>query len=58
MGAPHLQRTETYSMKDRGNWVQNYTGGKVYPLAPRPEGIKIQDIAAALSKVCRYSGHC
>ena len=45
-------------MKDRGNWVQNYTGGKVYPLAPRPEGIKIQDIAAALSKVCRYSGHC
>ena len=41
-----------------GNWLQTYTGVPFYPLDPRPEDINIEDIAHALSNVCRYGGHC
>jgi len=40
-----------------GGWMQVYTGGKFYPLDPRPEEIFIEDIAHALSLLCRYVGH-
>jgi len=46
-------QTERY-----GNWLQTYTGIPFYPLDPRPEDINIEDIAHALSNVCRYGGHC
>lgn len=39
-------------------WMQTYTGRKVHPFRPDPESIDIRDIAASLSKMCRYSGHC
>lgn len=42
----------------KGDWLQTYTGAAFYPLDPRPEEIRIEDIAAALSKLCRYGGHC
>lgn len=42
----------------RGDWMQTYTGGMLYPLDPRPEEIRIEDISAALSKLCRYGGQC
>lgn len=46
-------------MQDRkGGWIQTYTGGKFWPLDPRPEEVKIEDIAHALSMLCRYGGHC
>jgi uncharacterized protein len=41
-----------------GNWIQTYTGLKIYPLDPRPEEICIEDIAHALSNICRFTGHC
>lgn len=41
----------------RGNWMQTYTGEKFYPLDPRPEEVNEQDIAHALSLICRYGGH-
>lgn len=41
-----------------GNWMQTAGGRKFWPLDPRPEEIDITDIAAALSKLCRYNGHC
>lgn len=41
-----------------GDWMQTYTGRQFWPLDPRPEDIEIADIAAALSKLCRYGGHC
>lgn len=44
--------------KRRGDWMQTYTGLEFYPLDPRVEDIRIDDIASALSKACRYSGHC
>lgn len=38
-------------------WVQTYTG-IAYPfLEPHPDYIDIEDIAQALSKQCRFSGH-
>ena len=40
------------------SWIQTYTGKKFYPLNPRIEDIDIEDIAHALSMVCRYTGHC
>lgn len=41
-----------------GDWMQTASGRQFWPLDPRPEEIYIEDIAAALSKLCRYGGHC
>lgn len=41
----------------RGDWMQTYTGGRFYPIDPRPEDIDPADIAHALSLLCRYGGH-
>jgi hypothetical protein len=42
----------------KGDWMQTASGGIFYPMDPRPEEIKIGDIAHALSMNCRYGGHC
>ena len=45
-------------MTDRnGDWMQTFRGGRFYPLDPRPEDIYAEDIAHALSMLCRYGGH-
>jgi hypothetical protein len=41
-----------------GGWMQTLSGLKFWPRAPRVEDIRIEDIAGALSKMCRYGGHC
>lgn len=41
-----------------GNWLRTYTGKRFYPLDPRIEEIDIEDIAHALSMLCRFGGHC
>jgi hypothetical protein len=43
---------------DRGDWIQTWGGGLFYPLDPQPEEIHIEDIAHALSLICRFNGHC
>lgn len=40
----------------KGDWMQTRSGGQVWPMDPRPEEIHIEDIAGALSKLCRYGG--
>lgn len=40
-----------------GDWIQTYQGGQMYPLDPDPAEIDIQDIAHALSNLCRFNGH-
>jgi len=40
-----------------GDWIQTFSGVEFYPLDPRPDEIRIEDIAHALSMQCRYSGH-
>lgn len=39
-----------------GEWMQVASGGKFFPLDPRPEEIHIDDIANALALTCRYGG--
>ncbi len=41
----------------RGDWMQTYSGRRFYPLDPRPDQIDAEDIAHALSLLCRYGGH-
>lgn len=40
-----------------GSWIQTFTGRRFWPLDPRPEDVAIEDIAHALSLLCRYNGH-
>lgn len=41
----------------RGDWLQSWSIGQLWPLDMRPEDIRIADIGNALSKLCRFSGH-
>jgi hypothetical protein len=41
----------------RGDWMQTYSGRQFWPLDPRPDEVAIEDIAHALSMLCRYGGH-
>lgn len=41
----------------RGDWMQTHMGRRFYPLDPRANEIDPQDIAHALSLLCRYGGH-
>lgn len=51
-------RLERPSRAALDSWMQTATGRKFWPFAPMPSDIHIEDIAAALSKLCRYGGHC
>jgi hypothetical protein len=37
--------------------MQTYSGGQFWPLEPRVEDVHITDIAHAIGKLCRFSGH-
>lgn len=41
-----------------GSWMMTYTGRPFYPYDLRPDDFHIEDIAHALSMLCRYGGHC
>lgn len=45
-------------MTRKGDWLQTYTGRQFWPLDPRPDDVHIEDIAHALSMLCRFGGHC
>lgn len=40
------------------DWIQTYTGRRFYPFESNYEDVYIEDIAHALSLVCRFGGHC
>lgn len=42
-------------MKDA--WIQTFSGKAFFPFDPRPDQIDIEDIAHALSNICRFTGH-
>lgn len=39
-------------------WIQTFTGKQFFWRSPRVEDINIEDIAHALSMLCRFNGHC
>lgn len=40
------------------DWIQTYTGGMFHPMNPRADELRLADISAGLSKVCRFAGQC
>ncbi len=44
-------------MNDRGGWIQTSHGRQFWPMDPRADEVFIDDIAHALSMLCRYGGH-
>jgi len=40
-----------------GEWMHVNSGGRFFPLDPRPEEVNIDDIANGLALTCRYGGH-
>jgi len=41
----------------KGDYIGTYTGKQFWPLDPRPEDVCLEDIAHALSQICRFNGH-
>jgi hypothetical protein len=41
----------------KGDYIGTYTGIHFYPLDPHPEDVNLEDIAHALSNICRFNGH-
>ena len=41
-----------------GDWMQTFSGRKFWPIDPRADEVHIEDIAHALSLMCRFNGHC
>lgn len=46
------------TVKDRGDYIETFSGLSFYPLDPRSDDVAIEDIAHALSNLCRFGGHC
>jgi hypothetical protein len=42
----------------KGDWTQTFSNRKFWPLDPRADEVYIEDIAHALSMLCRFNGHC
>jgi len=40
-----------------GDYIDTYSGLRMYPLDPRPDMVCFEDIAHALSQQCRFAGH-
>jgi hypothetical protein len=40
-----------------GDWIATASGRRYWPMDPRAEDVWLPDIAAALSKLCRFGGH-
>jgi uncharacterized protein len=41
----------------KGDWLETFSGKLIWPLDPHPNEICIEDIAHALSNICRFNGH-
>lgn len=40
----------------RGDWMRTRSGGRFYPADPRPEEMKILDLASGVARECRFGG--
>lgn len=48
---------DPWGQKRIGDWIQTHSGIKFHLLDPRKEDFLIDDIAHALSHICRFTGH-
>lgn len=53
-----VERYRRETSPRKGDWMQTVSGRQFWPLDPRPEEVYIEDIAHALSQLCRYGGQC
>jgi 5'-deoxynucleotidase YfbR-like HD superfamily hydrolase len=49
--------TDTRMSLDPSGWFMTYTGQVIWPLDPKPEDFRIEDIARSLSLTNRFNGH-
>lgn len=40
------------------SWITTFTGKRFYQTSPHRDSVCIEDIAHALSMLCRFTGHC
>lgn len=45
-------------MKNINEYIETSSGIAFYPYSPRVEDININDVAHAISQLCRFGGHC
>lgn len=43
--------------RDRGSWMQTFTGRRFFPMDPDPDEVDVLDVAHSLAMQCRYNGH-
>lgn len=44
-------------MNRKGTWLETFSGIQFWSMDPRPEEVKIEDIAHSLCNLCRFAGH-
>lgn len=54
---PQIRQTTAKSTVNKAPWIQTYTCKRFTPTDPVVEDIDIEDIAHALSNICRFTGH-
>lgn len=55
--ATEMDTEGVYQYNPEDAWIQTYSGRRFTPTNPNPDAIVIQDIAHALSMLCRFGGH-
>ena len=49
---------EAYGEGGMSTFFQTHTGLRIDPLRPCADHVRIEDIAHALARICRFGGHC
>jgi len=56
-GALDEERIDGAPARDPAGWILTHSGVRFWPLDPRAEEVRIEDIAHALARLCRFAGH-
>jgi hypothetical protein len=49
---------DPHAARRSGDWIQMNSGIAFWPLDPRADEVRIEDIAHSLALLCRFGGHC